>query len=46
MSAMADDDTMSLLAALAFGAVGLFISSLDNPSPDTAGLEEAQPPSR
>ncbi len=37
---MGEDDTLSILAAIAFSAVGLFLSALDPPVPENAGLEE------
>jgi hypothetical protein len=40
---MGEDDTLCILAVIAFSAVGLFLSSLDPPVLEDAGVEEVLP---
>jgi hypothetical protein len=40
---MAGDDTLHILAAIAFGAVGLFLSSLETPVLEDAGPANVMP---
>ncbi len=40
---MGEDDALSILAAIAFSAVGLFLSSLDPPTSEDFGVAETRP---